>query len=96
MQIIIELGDEVTPPAELLIRQAVEACARNEVDFQGDDLAVRRGDFTCVAEGEGHSDAARLFALVQHIAADPAPFSVDHDSCTLIPLSGGGFERQAP
>ncbi len=96
MQIIIELGDEVTPPAELLIRQAVEACARHEVDFQGDDLAVQRGDFTCVAKGEGHRAAARLFALVKHIAADPVPFSVDHDGRTLIPLSGGGFECRAP
>jgi hypothetical protein len=93
MEIVIELGDEVSNEAEALINQAVAACGRQEVDFNGDSIEVRRGDFTCIADGYGHSDAARLFALVQRIAQDPAPFQIDEEGYVLIPLSDGGFEK---
>lgn len=69
MQIAIELGDEVSAAAEATIRRMAELCVLHDVDFAGDEITVDRGDFTQIAAGDGHTDAATLFALVQSISS---------------------------
>lgn len=69
MQIAIELGDEVSVAAEATIRKMAKLCVLHDADFAGDEISVVRGDFTCLSSGDGHTDAATLFALVQSISS---------------------------
>ena len=93
MKIVVHLGDEVSSGAEARIRQALAATAKHRAAFQGDALAVERGDYTCIARGDGHPQAARLFGFVQALAQEDEPFKTDDDGRLLVPLYDGGFER---
>jgi hypothetical protein len=93
MKIVIHLGDDVSTAAEARIKQAVAATAKHRAAFQGDSIAVQRGDFTCIHKGAGHSQAARLFGFVQALAQENEAFKTDDDGRLLVPLYDGGFER---
>lgn len=95
MQIVIELGDEVGVAAERRIREAVEATEQHDIDFQGCQLVVRRGDFTCIAEGGGHRSAQRLFNFVGGLVHS-GEFGVDPSGMRLIPIACGGFVEVSP
>lgn len=89
MQIVIELGPEVSEQAEQQVIQIAQACQDRQVDFNGDEIKVRRGEFTCIIEGEKHDNAASLHALVQHTIDENKPFFVDDEGRTIVPLASG-------
>lgn len=90
MEIVIELGDEISKGVEELVREAVEATAAHDINFQGYELIVRRGDYTCIADDAGNNNAMHLLGLVQSLRSAGC-FGKNADGQTLIPIASGGY-----
>lgn len=95
MHIVIQLADNITASAERRVRAVAAATAASDINFNGDTIAVERGDYTCIAEGEHHSDAAALFATVEQAIDDDMGGVLWHidGPYTLVPKAEGGFVK---
>lgn len=89
MNIVIELGTNESAAAEARVRAVAKATEQHDINFNGDAISVQRGDFTCLAAGSGHSDAAALDALVNRVCQDGYEFEHDGEY-TLVPFAAGG------
>jgi hypothetical protein len=88
MKIVIQLADTVTTAAFARVEQAAAATRLNHASFNGDEISVEYGDFTCIAEGDDHSEAPALYQLVQDVVSS-GPF--DRNGPYIeIPYAGGG------
>lgn len=93
MNIVIELADNVTAAAERRVRAVAAATQSSDINFNGDTISVVRGDFTCLAEGDDHSDAASLFTAVEQAIRDEregTAWGID-GPYTLVPKAEGGY-----
>lgn len=91
MNIVIQLSEAVPASAEARVRMAAKATEQHDINFNGDTIAVERGDFTCLAGDDGHPDAGALFSLVQSVIAG-GEFEVD-EGCLLVPFCEGGVAK---
>lgn len=95
MQIVIQIADTESARAVAMVEAVAVATMQHDVNFSGDTISVESGDFTCLSEGEGHSDAARLFGLVQQTIEDARTGEAweTDGPYTLVPKSEGGFAK---
>ena len=95
MNIVIEIAGNADLGAFIRAKAVAHATELNDINFSGDVISVVRGDYTCISEGDGHSDAGKLFATIQDALQNEFEVEIGVGGAvhTLIPFSGGGVVR---